>query len=105
MADFIQALDPAKLLLAETVSRPSVILVRRITHYALRTAQALAFIISPFTVPAYNLPIFLFGSYVQESSDAAQSLTLVRIVTPIVLGDWHLNKEPVCGLVVIFDIL
>ncbi|KIK47806.1 hypothetical protein CY34DRAFT_798889 [Suillus luteus UH-Slu-Lm8-n1] len=55
MADFIQALDPAKLLLAET---------------------ALAFIISPFTVPAYNLPIFLFGSYVQESSDAVQSLTL-----------------------------
>ncbi|KAG2120876.1 uncharacterized protein F5147DRAFT_663580 [Suillus discolor] len=55
MADFIQALDPGKLLLAET---------------------ALAFIISPFTVPAYNLPIFLFGSYVQESSDAAQSLTL-----------------------------
>ncbi|KAG1757585.1 hypothetical protein EDB19DRAFT_1866823, partial [Suillus lakei] len=55
MADFIQALDPAKLVLAET---------------------ALAFMISPFTVPAYNLPIFLFGSYVQESSDAVQSLTL-----------------------------
>ncbi|KAG2154836.1 hypothetical protein DEU56DRAFT_770690 [Suillus clintonianus] len=55
MADFIQVLDPAKLIFAET---------------------ALAFIISPFTVPAYNLPIFLFGSYVQESHDAAQSLNL-----------------------------
>ncbi|KAG2044861.1 hypothetical protein BDR03DRAFT_937397 [Suillus americanus] len=62
MADFIQALDPAKLLLAET---------------------ALAFIISPFTVPAYNLPIFLFGSYVQESSDAAQSLTLFAGLLPL----------------------
>lgn len=47
--------------------------------------QVLAFIISPFTVPAYNLPIFLFGSYVQESSDAAQSLNLVPVVTHIVL--------------------
>ncbi|KAG2350348.1 hypothetical protein BDR05DRAFT_954442 [Suillus weaverae] len=62
MADFIQALDPAKLVLAET---------------------ALAFIISPFTVPAYNLPIFLFGSYVQESSDATQSLTLFAGLLPM----------------------
>ncbi|KAG2366521.1 hypothetical protein BDR07DRAFT_1274314 [Suillus spraguei] len=62
MADFIQALDPAKLLFAET---------------------ALAFIISPFTVPAYNLPIFLFGSYVQESSDAVQSLSLFAGLLPM----------------------
>ncbi|KAG0708850.1 hypothetical protein DFH29DRAFT_344326 [Suillus ampliporus] len=75
MADFIQALDPAKLLLAET---------------------ALAFIISPFTVPAYNLPIFLFGSYVQESSDAAQSLTLFAgLLSGSIFYDvlWMFNNE------------
>ncbi|KAG1749980.1 uncharacterized protein EDB91DRAFT_1110698 [Suillus paluster] len=75
MADFIQALDPAKLVLAET---------------------ALAFIISPFTVPAYNLPIFLFGSYVQESSDAAQSLTLFAgLLSASLFYDvlWMFNNE------------
>ncbi|VDB84489.1 unnamed protein product [Peniophora sp. CBMAI 1063] len=53
MADFIQSLDPAKLVLAGTF---------------------LAFAISPFTVPVYNLPLFLFGVYTQENADAAQSI-------------------------------
>ncbi|KAI0322337.1 hypothetical protein OF83DRAFT_1049645 [Amylostereum chailletii] len=53
MADFLQSLDPAKLVLAET---------------------ALAFIISPFSSPTYNLPIFLFGIYAQENAEAVQSL-------------------------------
>ncbi|KAH9982890.1 hypothetical protein BGW80DRAFT_1153757, partial [Lactifluus volemus] len=30
----------------------------------------LSFAISPFNSPTYNLPIFLFGLYVQESQDA-----------------------------------
>ncbi|CAL1695842.1 unnamed protein product [Somion occarium] len=53
MADFIQALDPSKLVLVETV---------------------LSFLTSAFHAPVYNLPIFLFGLHVQESSDAIQSL-------------------------------
>ncbi|OJA18721.1 hypothetical protein AZE42_01246 [Rhizopogon vesiculosus] len=75
MADFMQALDPAKLILADT---------------------ALAFIISPFTAPAYNLPIFLFGSYVQESNDAAQSLNLFAgLLSASILYDivWMINNE------------
>jgi len=53
MADFLQALDPSKLVLAETF---------------------LSFITAPFSAPTYNLPIFLFGLYAQESSEATQSL-------------------------------
>ncbi|KAK7064227.1 hypothetical protein R3P38DRAFT_2823144 [Favolaschia claudopus] len=55
--DFVQNLDPSKLTLGLTV---------------------LSFIISPFAVPTYNLPIMLFGNVVaqsQESSDG-QSLQL-----------------------------
>ncbi|KAI0257146.1 hypothetical protein BJV78DRAFT_1160586 [Lactifluus subvellereus] len=50
MATFAQGLDASKLILAEAV---------------------LSFSISPFTAPAYNLPIFLFGLYVQESQEAS----------------------------------
>ncbi|CDO71564.1 hypothetical protein BN946_scf184911.g34 [Trametes cinnabarina] len=53
MADFIQALDPSKLVIAGT---------------------ALSFITSGFSAPSYNLPIFLFGIYVQEASEAVQSM-------------------------------
>ncbi|KAI0735167.1 hypothetical protein C8Q76DRAFT_791739 [Earliella scabrosa] len=53
MADFVQALDPSKLVLAGT---------------------ALSFATSAFVAPVYNLPIFLFGMVAQESSDAVQSL-------------------------------
>ncbi|OBZ79775.1 hypothetical protein A0H81_01132 [Grifola frondosa] len=53
MADFIQALDPSKLVLIETV---------------------LSFATSAFDAPVYNLPIFLFGIYAQENSEAIQSL-------------------------------
>ncbi|KAI0275059.1 hypothetical protein BC834DRAFT_28103 [Gloeopeniophorella convolvens] len=50
MADFIQTLDASKLILAEAV---------------------LSFVISPYSAPTYNLPIFLFGIYAQESQEAA----------------------------------
>ncbi|TFY79149.1 hypothetical protein EWM64_g4862 [Hericium alpestre] len=53
MAEFIHALDPSKLVLAETV---------------------LSFAISPFSSPSYNLPIFLFGIYAQENQEAVLSL-------------------------------
>lgn len=43
----------------------------------------LSFIISPFSAPVYNLPIFLFGALVHESSDAVQSLKLVRCAFPL----------------------
>ncbi|KAH8997308.1 hypothetical protein EDB92DRAFT_2112052 [Lactarius akahatsu] len=42
MADFVQGLDASKLILAEA---------------------ALSFVVSPFSSPAYNLPVFLFGLY------------------------------------------
>ncbi|KAN0133249.1 hypothetical protein V8E53_008973 [Lactarius tabidus] len=50
MADFVQALDASKLILIEA---------------------ALSFSISPFSVPAYNLPIFLFGLYAQGSPETS----------------------------------
>jgi len=53
MAEWLQQLDPSKLVLAET---------------------ALSFSISPFASPTYNLPIFLFGMYAQENMDGVQSL-------------------------------
>ncbi|KAL1740682.1 hypothetical protein HDZ31DRAFT_47029 [Schizophyllum fasciatum] len=51
--DFVQGLDPSKLVQAGT---------------------ALSFLLSPFTAPPYNLPIFLFGAYAQENAEASQSL-------------------------------
>ncbi|KAF9455996.1 hypothetical protein BDZ94DRAFT_481480 [Collybia nuda] len=51
--DFIQGLDPSKLVLAETV---------------------LSFLLSPFTSPSYNLAIFLFGVYAQENTENIQPL-------------------------------
>ncbi|KAK7694653.1 hypothetical protein QCA50_001840 [Cerrena zonata] len=53
MAEFIQALDPSKLVLLET---------------------GLSFLTSAFEAPVYNLPIFLFGLLSQESNEAVQSL-------------------------------
>ena len=38
--------------------------------------KGLSFFISPFTAPSYNLPVFLFGVYAQDS-EANQSLRLV----------------------------
>ncbi|KIM48194.1 hypothetical protein M413DRAFT_439911 [Hebeloma cylindrosporum] len=51
--DFAQTLDPSKLVLAGT---------------------GLSFILSIGAAPPYNLPIFLFGCYAQEATEAAQSL-------------------------------
>ncbi|GLB36159.1 hypothetical protein LshimejAT787_0304470 [Lyophyllum shimeji] len=51
--DFVQSLDPSKLVLAETI---------------------LSFALSAFTAPPYNLPVFLFGTYAQENTEAVHSL-------------------------------
>jgi len=55
MADFIQGLDPTKLVQVET---------------------ALSFLISPFAAPPYNLAIFLFGTIANglDTTDAVQYL-------------------------------
>ncbi|KIK94352.1 hypothetical protein PAXRUDRAFT_828066 [Paxillus rubicundulus Ve08.2h10] len=75
MADFFQGLDPGKLVLGGTV---------------------LSFITSPFTAPVYNLPIFLFGTIVQESSDAVQSLKVFSgLLSASIIFDiiWVLKNE------------
>ncbi|KDR84998.1 hypothetical protein GALMADRAFT_308768 [Galerina marginata CBS 339.88] len=51
--DYIQTLDPSKLVLAGT---------------------GLSFLLSLAATPPYNLPIFLFGCYAQEVAEATQSL-------------------------------
>ncbi|KAH8102664.1 hypothetical protein BXZ70DRAFT_1006572 [Cristinia sonorae] len=74
MAEFIQALDPSKLLLAESV---------------------LSFATTPFTAPLYNFPLFLFGVYAQENQEANDSLKLFSGFTAVsVLFDiiWMSNN-------------
>ncbi|KAK7058957.1 hypothetical protein VNI00_001581 [Paramarasmius palmivorus] len=55
--DFIQSLDPSKLVMGGTW---------------------LSFVLSPFSAPPYNLPIFLFGFYAQENTEAFQSLQMFK---------------------------
>jgi len=67
MAEFVQRLDTSKLVLVET---------------------ALYFAIAPFTAPRYNFPLFLFGIYAQENSEAIQSLqTFTYLVAASVIYD------------------
>ncbi|RDB29491.1 hypothetical protein Hypma_015514 [Hypsizygus marmoreus] len=73
--DFIQGLDPSKLVLAETV---------------------LSFALSPFSAPPYNLAIFLFGTYAQENTDGVQSLrTFTGLLGASAVYDivWMINNE------------
>ncbi|KAF7436825.1 hypothetical protein PC9H_003658 [Pleurotus ostreatus] len=75
MADFVQNLDPSKLVLGGT---------------------ALSFLLSPFAAPPYNLPIFLFGIYAQENTEGVQSLQTFTALLGIshffdVL--WMMNNE------------
>lgn len=75
--DFVQALDPSKLVLAGTVSQPGPSNFIVPQTYLL---QAVSFLLSPFASPSYNLPIFLFGCYAQENAEALQSLQTVSNV-------------------------
>jgi len=60
MAEFLQQLDPSKLVMVGTV---------------------LSLATSAFTAPSYNLPIFLFGTYAAEATDAVQSLQTFVAIT------------------------
>jgi len=67
MTDFVQGLDPSKLVLFGT---------------------GLSLIVLPWDVPTYNFPLFLFGSLVQELPDAPQSLrTFVGLLGASVVLD------------------
>ncbi|KIK06987.1 hypothetical protein K443DRAFT_88328 [Laccaria amethystina LaAM-08-1] len=74
--DFVQGLDPSKLVLAGT---------------------ALSFFLSLFVSPAYNFPLFLFGIYAQENNtEASQSLqTFTGLLGVSALFDivWMLKSE------------
>jgi hypothetical protein len=74
MAEFLQALDPSKLVLVGTVRAIHPSILHFLTSY-----QGVAFLMSPFTAPPYNLPIFLFGTIAQEVPEASRSLTTVRL--------------------------
>jgi hypothetical protein len=68
MADFVRGLDASKLILAEAVR---VYLCGSRGRCNSGNLQVLSFAISPFNSPVYNLPVFLFGLYVQESHEAS----------------------------------
>ncbi|KZT02718.1 uncharacterized protein LAESUDRAFT_705762 [Laetiporus sulphureus 93-53] len=75
MAEFVQRLDPIKLVQVET---------------------ALSFAVSAFDAPNYNLPIFLFGMYTQEVAEATESLKLfIYLLSASVLYDliWMYNNH------------
>lgn len=74
MADFIQNLDPKSLV---TIGAVRLFFRCSIDVIMTRTTQGIAFVVSPFTAPTYNFPLYLFGVYAQESTDATQSLKLV----------------------------
>jgi hypothetical protein len=73
--DFVQGLDSSKLVLGGVVSFSIILLFRRRQH---PSWQGLSFFLSVFSSPPYNLPIFLFGAYAQEQTEAIQSLQIVR---------------------------
>jgi len=76
MADFVQGLDPGKLVLSGAVRLP--IPFSFVQSSPRPVPQVLSFVLGPFAAPAYNLPIFLFGALAHENSDAVLSLKLVR---------------------------
>jgi hypothetical protein len=73
--DFVQALDPSKLVLGGVVS---FFIIHPFRRFQRSSWQALSFFLSLFSSPSYNLPIYLFGAYAQEQTEAIQSLQIVR---------------------------
>lgn len=59
--------------------------------------------ISPFSAPPYNLPIFLFGIYAQENAEAIQSLQVVSVLLDCV-GDLSNPLNPAFLLFLSFAI-
>jgi hypothetical protein len=93
MADFAQGLDASKLILAETVrifQLSAVFVVHPSSH---THTQMLSFIISPYSAPPYNFPLFLFGLYVQESQEAAPRLLQLASIIFSQLTSFILNER------------
>jgi len=67
MAEFINALDPASLTLLQA---------------------GVALVLSPFSFPSYNLPVFLYGLYTLEKADSFEPL---RIFTGFVGTSFFLD--------------
>lgn len=86
MADFIQALDPSKLILAEAVSSDARWDGNIAKRPYLCCLQVLSFAIVPFSSPVYNFPLFLFGTYAQDSQEATESLKLVSTIIESMLS-------------------
>lgn len=83
--------------------RPS--LIQRRAHNG---PQVLSSIISPFSSPVYNLPIFLFGALVHESNDAVQLLKLVGCLFPLPQPEFKLSYQQFSGVLsasILFDII
>ena len=103
MADFVQALDPAKLVLVETVSDTQLwVLVDS------AFLQFLSFVTSAFDAPVYNLPLFLFGTYAQESAEAVQSSQTVshrRNITSHSSSIRRVQFTVLLGASIIYDIV
>ena len=70
--DFIQGLDPSKLVFCGVVSDLAFCIP--LSWFF----QALSFLLSLSSAPQYNLVIYLFGTYAQEQNEAIQSLKTVR---------------------------
>ncbi|KAK0210433.1 hypothetical protein DFS33DRAFT_293062 [Desarmillaria ectypa] len=66
--DFVQGLDPSKLLLGGAVNSP--ILCTSLTN----NIQVLSFTVSAFSAPFYNFPLFLYGLYGQENTESVSAL-------------------------------
>ncbi|KAF5314050.1 hypothetical protein D9611_006819 [Ephemerocybe angulata] len=60
--DFIRSLDSSKLL---------------------QVGVGLSFVLSTYPSSSYNFPLFLFGSYIQESTEAIQSLTTFTVLIAV----------------------
>jgi len=72
--DFVQSLDPSKLVLAGTVRTSMPGSQQCVIKLLL---QGLSFFLALGVSPPYNLPVFLFGCYAQENTEAVQSLQTV----------------------------
>ncbi len=73
--DFVQGLDPSKLLLGGAVNS-SIAWVSFTNDF-----QVLSFVVSAFSAPIYNFPLFLYGLYGQENTESVSALQNVRYST------------------------
>ena len=103
MADFLQQLDPSKLVMVGAVSCLTILAL----HLADVCTQALSLVTSAFTAPSYNLPIFLFGTYASEAADATQSLQTVILSVSFngLIADLDRQFVAITGASMVLDII